>query len=487
MTAETPTDGVFLSPAPQLSQSEFEQLSLAIKKRTGLLLRSDKIGEFQKRLSAASFTSGIQNARDLIRNIESSPEALQNLVNLLTVGESYFFRNRPHFEALQRRIFPQLIEDAKRDRKLRIWSAGCARGEEPYSIAILLHKHFPMIREWDVLIEASDINTSFLQQAKQAIYPKWSLRGLDADLIGRYFVRTSDDRYRLDPAVKSRVTFTQHNLNDVNQIDASADRRWDLVLCRNVLIYFAHDAVQRTVSNIETGLRPGGYLLTGHSEALASCFGLELLYSDSTFYYRRYVPTREREKTAHPSLYRISIPTTDVRSMFPKAYVKEVVKITTPPVPRFSDRCPPRLSFHSITPQTSQTETTLEEAQRYADLGEIEKAYEILETVLLKGCPVDYRVYFLHAIIADQLGKPVESLRSLKQSIFLNRKFVIGHYYLGTIYEREGQHQEAKKHFRNVSRLLAGLENSVQIEDAEGLTVGRLKEITEARLKEMSL
>ncbi|MBN1653196.1 MAG: hypothetical protein JXA30_05410 [Deltaproteobacteria bacterium] len=470
----------------QFNPREYEEFSSFIKERTGILLARDKKDEYQRRLSVTSLIPGTDSARDFLRNIKRSTEALQKLVNQLTVGESYFFRNRPHFDALQRRIIPELVENAKHIRKLRIWSAGCAKGEEAYSMAILLHEYFPMIRDWDVLIYASDINTSFLELAKQAVYSKWSLRGLDRKLLDPYFIKRSDELYELDPSIKSRVVFARHNLNDLEPGTALTGEPWDLVLCRNVLIYLSHDAVQKAVQYIEAVLRPGGFLLTGHSEALACSSELQLVYSDSTFYYRRRVGEAKIKGAIRPERHRFSIPAYEVRSIFPKASTGEVKRMSLAPLPLFSDNRPARPSFYSIHSKAGQSEAIFEQTQGHIDRGEIERAYEILDR-FIKSNPIDHRIYFLHAVVADQLGRSVAALQSLKQAIFLNNKFIIGHYYIATIREREGEYQKAKKHFRNVLRLLQGINESSQIEDAEGLTVRRLREITEARLKELSL
>lgn len=434
-------------------------------------------------------TSSVESPVEFIRRIKDSKEALQNLVNHLTVGESYFFRNRPHFDAVRNRILPELIENAKKRRTLRIWSAGCAKGEEPYSIAIVLHKYFPHVKDWEVIIQATDINTRFLEQAKQAVYPKWSIRGLDKALLEKYFTLSEGGLYRLDSNIISRVTFKTHNLNDLSHVDASKKKYWDLILCRNVLIYFSYEDYVRVVKVFEEALRPSGYLLLGHSEVLPQSSELEVSYSDATYYYRRDSKAKAIKRAeSHKS--NLSMPGIGIPSVFPTAPRKPVIDPVLPASSRLSNFSVPQPS--QTAPRASEDtmeriDGAFEEAHHYANCGALDKAYEILHAMLQKSNPVDYHVHFLYAMVADQLGKSYQAQSSLKQVIFLNRKFVFGHFYLAAVFEREGNYKQAHKHYRNVWRLLEGVQDPVPVEGAEGLTVGRLREITEARLRETSL
>ncbi|MBN2718297.1 MAG: protein-glutamate O-methyltransferase, partial [Deltaproteobacteria bacterium] len=194
-----------------LSDAQFNRLRELLQKRTGLAISSSRKKELQKRI--APFIHQHHDIDQLIRKLDSSYRIDQGLVNALTIGESYFFRNHPHFEALKKEVFPSLIARKRERKRIKIWSAGCSTGEEPYSLSILVDRDFPVLKDWDITILASDINTSFLKRAEEAKYTQWSFRGVDESTISRYFAQTGKNEFTLNEDIKKRVSFQQLNLS----------------------------------------------------------------------------------------------------------------------------------------------------------------------------------------------------------------------------------------------------------------------------------
>jgi chemotaxis protein methyltransferase CheR len=189
-------------------------------------------------------------------------DELNKLVGLLTIGETSFFRYRSHREALLHYVFPRLIEKNRQTCRLRIWSAGCSTGEEPYSMAILLLEHFPELVGWDIQILATDINKRALRHARGAVYSERSLRMMEQPLRDRYFAK-SDSYYSASNIMRSMVRFDYLNL----QTDPFPEEL-DLLFCRNVLIYFEIETIRSIVKQFSSSLKPGGYLFMGHSETM---------------------------------------------------------------------------------------------------------------------------------------------------------------------------------------------------------------------------
>lgn len=190
----------------------------------------------------------------------------QILVVLLTNIESYFFRDKDQFTLLRYNIFPELIQRKKTSKTLRICSAGCSSGEEVYSLAILLKELLPDLKQWNLMILGIDINQDALEKAKAGVYRPWSFRRVEAEIVQRYF-QFKNNHYHLDPSIKQMVQF--QSLNLVNEILPRANselREFDLILCRNVFIYFEPSAIGKVLNKFYNALQPLGYLITGHAE-----------------------------------------------------------------------------------------------------------------------------------------------------------------------------------------------------------------------------
>ncbi len=192
---------------------------------------------------------------------------LEIIFDLLTVNETYFFREERQLQAFSEEIIPLIVEEKKDNRILRIWSAGCSTGEEPYTIAILCCVS-GQLRGWDVDIFASDISQKVIQTARRGNFAESSFRNTPAGIRERYFEKLSDNRYRIHDGIRQMVTFGKVNLFDEHKTGILSEV--DLIFCRNVIIYFDVEAKKRVIENFYKKLRKNGYLLLGHSESLLS-------------------------------------------------------------------------------------------------------------------------------------------------------------------------------------------------------------------------
>ncbi len=191
---------------------------------------------------------------------------LDNIYDLITVNETYFFREEKQLKAFAEEILPEiLLEKEKLNTKtIRIWSAGCSTGEESYTIAIILDQQ-KNIKGWDIDIFASDIAPKTIMKARKAIYTANSFRGVSEEIIKTYFVK-ENDKYRLIDSIKNMVTFGKLNIIDEKKLVLLGEI--DVIFCRNVLIYFDLEAKKKAISNFYNRLRKNGFLLLGHSESL---------------------------------------------------------------------------------------------------------------------------------------------------------------------------------------------------------------------------
>jgi len=216
---------------------------------------------------------------------DAAHDELAALAQELTVGETYFFRNIDQFRALQEQVLPERVRAQAARRCLRILSAGCASGEEAYSIAMALHGRLPD-PSWEVSIHAVDVNPAMLDKALRARYTAWSMREIPAVLQERWF-RPDGRELVLDDAVRAAVSFEERNIN-VDDPEFWRPGTFDVVFCRNVLMYFTPHGAQAAVARITRSLAPGGVLFLGHAETLRGLSkDFDLQHTHGTFYYRR--------------------------------------------------------------------------------------------------------------------------------------------------------------------------------------------------------
>ena len=212
-------------------------------------------------------------------------EELVILIDNLTTNETYFFRESAQLRAFSQEILPELRESLSDRRKaLRIWSAGCSTGEEPYTIAILLLESGDWWRDWQVEILGSDINQRVLHTARKGVYKKSAHRATSPDMLAKYFVAEEKGDYRIIDKVKELVSFSCLNLLDPYK--TSLISNMDIIFCRNVIIYFDREAKKRVIGSFYQKLRDGGYLLLGHSESLiniSNAFMLRTLKNDMVY------------------------------------------------------------------------------------------------------------------------------------------------------------------------------------------------------------
>lgn len=236
--------------------------------RYGLRLRSSDLEDLTRfledRWRAGSNQSWAAYRNLLLDTGPYSQQAWQPLINTITNTESYFFRDRGQFALLQRQIFPELIANHQNNRKLRIWSAACAGGEEPYSLAIALQSLLPPEQSWQVEILATDINQEALSRAKSGRFRSWSFRAIDPLTWQKYFIPIADG-WQIVPEIQQLVTFQAFNLVS-DQLPTIEQGSFDLVVCRNVFIYFSAESIALAVKTFSQALTTGGYLLTGHAE-----------------------------------------------------------------------------------------------------------------------------------------------------------------------------------------------------------------------------
>src|SRR5574341_900146 len=227
---------------------------------------------------------GFEEYYHFLRYDRKREEELAVLVDNLTTNETYFFRESSQLRAFSEEILPELRERLAGRKRLRIWSAGCSTGAEPYTIAILLLESGDWWRDWEVEIIGSDINQRVLHTARKGVYKKNAHRATSPEMLAKYFIEEGKGDFRIADRVKELVSFSYVNLLD--PFKTSLIRDLDIVFCRNVIIYFDKEAKRKVIESFYDKLREGGYLLLGHSESLiniSNAFVLRTLKHDMVY------------------------------------------------------------------------------------------------------------------------------------------------------------------------------------------------------------
>ncbi|MBD3258851.1 protein-glutamate O-methyltransferase CheR [candidate division GN15 bacterium] len=274
----------------EMTLDEFKMIRDFIHEKSGIFFAENKMYLVKNRLQKRMAELNMKTVRDYFYHVkyDVSLKEFNRLMVLMTTNETSFFRNEPQLLCFAEEVLPLILEEkskAKGAKTLRIWSAGCSTGEEPYTLAIIILEHLKGRSGWNVEILANDISEDVLAKARRGEYTGITLRNIKPDILNRYFTK-QDDRYRVKPEVKALVKFSHMNLNDPRRITVM--NKMDAIFCRNVMIYFSEDVKRDLVRGFFNALNPGGYFYIGHSETLHGISkAFKLVYFKNALVYQK--------------------------------------------------------------------------------------------------------------------------------------------------------------------------------------------------------
>ena len=523
-----------------LSDILLSRFSEFISSQLGLHFPKERWDNLERGINLASREFGFKDIGSCVQWLMSSPltrSQIEILAAYLTIGETYFFREKKSFKVLEEYILPELIRSRRgTNQSLRIWSAGCCTGEEPYSIAILLSKMLPDWQDWHITILATDINSHFLKKASEGIYSEWSFRDTPLWVKERYFRRIKKNQFEILPDIKKRVTFFYLNLAEggypplLNNL-----HKLDIIFCRNVLIYFAPKEAKKVIQNFYLSLEEGGWLVTGSSEVSHILFSqFVAVHFPHTILYKKMsknliylgeldyltgiaevIPTSDDRLEARFNAIKESTLTTpggqNPEENRPTHKVTREAKITPQGEPDLSKRMSPfsGQSIESISTgdgygealilyeqgryaeaaekilslfSHGQKESSLQEkatallARIYANQGKLPEALSWCEKAIALN-KLNPGYHYLLALILQEQGQIEEAMASLKRALYLDQNFVLAHFALGNLTRRQGKLEESARYFENTLTLLQGYQEDDILPESEGLTAGKLSEL----------
>ena len=434
-----------------MTDSDFARLTRFLHDAAGLVFddtRRDSLGyALGERLPRTSYTEITPYLDHVMSN--DGAEERQQLLDEVTIPETYFFRNPPQIRALGRQVLPELVRTNADTKRLVIWSAGCSTGEEPYTVAMLLIELIPDYKDWDIRIIATDVSQRALAAARRGRYGQRSVQLADAERVGRFFDLDHGD-YVVTPEVRALVSFRHHNL--VTDPSPFLNRELDLVLCRNVTIYFNRETTRGLMERFHRSLDDGGYLFLGHAETLWQITdAFKLVTLGDAFVYRRVDPPKVERRIGLGSLKAFGWRNGAVE-------VPEQAAAVDPPsvpLPSLLSRLqiPVRAADLGPTQAPADYQPSLQLVHAELAAGRYVLAAEMAESLAARD-PLLAEAHYLRGMALCNQSRDRDALPSLRKAVFLDPDAGFAHFLLAGALARLGEDAAAARAYRAAAETL---------------------------------
>jgi chemotaxis protein methyltransferase CheR len=480
-----------------LTDEEFSDVSSVISSLMGLEIPVNRRGTLCRNLGLAAKDFGFSDFGEFIKwllTAELIKDETLMLASYLTISETYFWREPHVFEALTDHILPELIASKKEDKTIRIWCAGCSTGEEPYSLAIALHRAIPNIKDWKIKILATDINPSSLDKAITGVYTKWSFRNCPPWLQTGYFQNLGNEKFEILPRIRKMVTFTNLNLtHDVYPSLMNDTYSMDIIFCRNVLMYFSDAWVDKIADRLHKALNKNGWFVVASCELSSYTFSQfdAANFHDAILY-------RNSSKTLVSKGDLVGDLDKDLKSDDPGLRPLSATKLLGNPFmdPDFigkessgdsgaiKEPIKKKVDEWDVVSAPSKSMDPIEKIRLLANGGELKEALALCNEGI-KSDILSIALYSLRASIFQELEMFGDAIASFKQAIYLDPDFIMGHFALGNLFFKQEKQKHAKMHFNNVLALIKSMKNEDIIPESDGLSVKYINDIIMNNLQKL--
>jgi chemotaxis protein methyltransferase CheR len=481
-----------------LTPEEFQRFRDWIHYHSGIYLEESKVDSLRISLVTRATRLGFLEYEEYFDVLSRYEDEFKELMNLVTINETSFFRFPAQFDALRDRVIPEILDSkAKGSRSFRVWSAGCSTGEEPYTIAMTLLDSALEARGMRSEVLGTDVSTQALDRAKAAVYPAKALASLPQNTVQRWFEPVKGG-HRPRARARDIVAFSYHNLiKEPYPVVFSAN--WDVVFCRNVTIYFRPDSTRRVVNNFYESLNPGGYLFIGHSETLTSISDrFEPVEIGGVFLYRKPLPKPtiftpgfsakpvRAERTRTVDLPRAAVP----GGPPVRATPRQAPATPTPPRPRPAPVRPAPVEAPAKpvgSEDLAEIEALVQEAHALLEKAEPARARSVADLALAKDRrhvgallarahanadsgdfdaaiadasealginPLLASARYILGIIYLRQDDVERAIAEFKRTIYIDPDFVLAHFNLANLHRAQGAYDDACREYENSLRAL---------------------------------
>jgi chemotaxis protein methyltransferase CheR len=472
--------------SPSLPLCFVEGASTLLRRRTGLLIGASRRAAFESSLAEAMHGARVRDPAVYLADLAATPALMDDLAGRVTVGETYFFREPEQCAAIERVILPALLASRPPEAPVRIWSAGCATGEEPFTLAVIAHRLGAARR---VRILGTDISHAALTRARCARYTKWSMRGVAQDVVEAHFARVGA-QYQLHTALQGAVEFRYLNLADDGYPSAASGLSGlDLILCRNVLIYFDRETIARVARRLLDSLSPDGWLMLGPSDPMiGELVPCDVVVTDAGLRYRR---AGARAESARPAPPAASVP--QPASALREPAAQAPVCVATAEAGSGAARA---AGCYAVRDYDGAVEAAREAiasdgadpavwvilVRGLANLGELAGAERYCATSLERHATC-VELQCLHALLLNDARRYDAGAVAARRALYLDRGLVVAHLALGAALAGLGNVAGAERAFGTVVRLLASRPEEEVVPASDGEHVGSLTALARTELK----
>jgi len=481
------------------------ELSKHVCEKLGLEFPQNRHKDLMRGIREVAKDLGYNDVTQCIESLihsELTKQTLDTLVCHLTIGETYFFRDTGVFNFLKEKVLHDFIYSRwYKEKYLRIWCAACCTGEEPYSIAMLVDQLIPNRSQWNISIIGTDVNEHFLNKAKKGQYTQWSFRNTPLPIQQKYFTKTLNNRFLLQPEIKKMVSFHPLNLAELSYPSYSKNiADMDLICCRNVLMYFSDSARDQVVKRLSKCLAPNGFLIVSPGEAdHARKAGLLSVRSSETTFFQKTGPQQSPiydnfnsnqqqinatqfisknessiSEKSYPSNAQTGITKKQDHSL-PKWQYKDALKSFEKGA--YDNSVLILTDLLMADKNNSQYMALL--ARCYANLKQTDTAHLWCEKAIQTDT-FNPTYYYLLASIQQEQGNIDLSIKSLNQTLYIEPSFVMAHMALGMIRRKQGRRQDFQKCIKNALYYLKNMGTNDIVPSSDEMTAGRLIDMLES-------
>jgi chemotaxis protein methyltransferase CheR len=412
----------------------YAEITGLVARRSGMVFAANRRVEAEAGIRRAMNRAGILDANAYLEDVRGDLTALDLLVDELTVGETHFMRDPAQMDQIRREILPDLRR-RKAGAPVRVWSAGCATGEEAYSLAILLEEAG---LAQGAFVLGTDLSRTALDKARRGSYSDWSMRGVSEQFLTAYFRHVRGRRILVD-RIRDKAHFERLNLVGREEYATAGAAGMDLILCRNVLIYFDHETAGRIARRLFDSLAEGGVLLTAGADLLlAEHAPFEVEVTRVGLVYRRPAPAPMAATVAAPAP--------------PAPPAARDVDETRPPDPAREPEVVDAPAARPAEPDLARE--AFERVTRRANAQGPKEAERIAQAALRRH-PLDAHLHYLRATLLLTLDRDEDAEEATRRALYLDRSLAVAHFLLGTILRKRGARADALRAFRNVRGLCA--------------------------------
>ena len=442
-----------------MSNRAYQKLADIITEKSGINLRPRDFGRLERILKRRRKKLKAKDLDDYIKYIEKEGaiSELNILTEEITIPETYFFRDINQCRALEEYILPELIR-RKKDKRIRIWSAGCSTGEEAYTIGIILSKKMADLRTWNIEVIGTDISREGIKKAAKGVYTKNSFRGVEQDIIDEFFVRSPNGMV-INDDIRGMVQFEIFNIKlDNGLLFPHKYSGFDVVFCRNVLIYFKKATAEMVVRALTNSLGPGGYLVLGHSEsAFVPKEIITPIRTNDTFIYQRRATEKQNPKPVK-QIQNERVLSKEKPVLLPEQ--KSAPKTNIPPEP--ADLYQKALLLYMDKKYNeAQTELAGLMPHSYVDtdalvllslvqmnMGDLTGAASTVKKAR-KSDEFSPDIHFLMGLIHEAGAEHENAIKEHQAALFLDNGFFFSHFRLGQVFNRVNMIEDSRRSFRN--------------------------------------